>query len=330
MPILSCADRVGKADGRDDLFQESIYLLDESYTVVGLRRATEPDAPTPCIGDRFFDSFPASRAELGALARMQASVSEESFLMRAGGRPVLMLCRFFARTRLLVAIVPQGDVRTCLERPAAFADLLETLYVRLSGEACVPGEPLDGDSYALLSKWLSRIHLPLFFEGYQAGRLDTEVATVAARLSYLALLCGCRLDYDLTGIGYEPFDADDLDLLIGTAFAVFLMAHRITQDRSVMILSDRLYTDGPILYALLDCDTTIDALSEIEVLRRDAVARDDLFNVSLHSNTAFPLRLQFSFCNKEISVQGVKPSKPGYHDLKPMWPCYDVDESALQ
>lgn len=310
MPILSYADRVGIADGRDDHFQESIYLLNEDFTIIGRRTAIEPDALAPCIGDHFFTHFPASREELATLTRMQSWISEDSLLMRAGGHPVLMLCQFFARTRLLVAIVPQGEVQTCLEKPAAFADVLEEWHVQLSGESRVSGEPLDEHGYALLSKWLSRIHLPLFFEEHQSGRFDTKVATVAARLSHLAVLCGCHLDYDLTGFGYEPFNAEDLDLLIGAAFSVFLMAHRTTKERSIVIFSDHLYTEGPVLFALLNCDVPIDALSEIEVLHREATARNDLFNVSLHPNTAFPLHVQFSFCNKELSEQGTKQPEP--------------------
>lgn len=327
MPILSYADRIGSADGRSDRFEESIYLLDEDLTVVGLREADAPDAKAPRIGDLFFTRFPASCEELGALDRMKASISEDSLLMRAGGRPVLILFQFFARTRLLVAVVPQGDVKSCLEAPAAFADVLEAWHVQLSGESRVSGEPLDEQSYALLSKWIARIHLPLFLEKHESGNFDTEVATVAARLSHMAVLCGCRLDYDLTGFGYEPFDTTDLDLLTGTAFCVFLLAHRITKDRAVALEGSRHAHEGPILHAHLACDTVECALPEIEQLQSKAPERDDLFAVLWNPKSVLPLQLEFSFCNKEISAQNVKQRDEEKHLL----PCFTtVDEKILK
>lgn len=306
MPVLSFADAVGLVDGREEVFHESIYLLNEDYTVVGRRLTSEPDARAPAIGDHFFDHFKANREERAALRRMLSSISGDSFLMRAGRRPVLLLCSFFARTRLLVAIVPEGEIRACLEASAAYADVLEEMHVQLSAESRVSGEPLDGDAYAVLCEWLSRVHIPLFFEGHQSNRSDAEIATVATRLSHLAVLCGCRLDYDLSGFGYEPLRVEDFDLLVGAAFAVFLMTHRVSQDRSVLIEGKRIYGEGPVLHVRLHCDASVETLSEIEVLSREAVARDDLFAAYHCQNSFFPLELQFSFCNKELSAQDIK------------------------
>ena len=325
MPILFCADSVGLADGREEVFYESVYLLNEDYTVVGQRLASNLNAGMPAIGECFFDYFKASPEERGTLRRMLSSISCDSLLIRAGKRPVLFLCSFFARTHLLVAVVPEGDARACLEAPAGYADLLEEMHVQLSAEARVPGEALEGDRYALLCEWLSRVHIPLFFEGYQGNRADADIAAVATRLSHLAVLCGCRLDYDLSGFGYEPLHANDFDLLVGAGFAVFLMAHRIGRERSVMLLSDRFYTDGPVLTALLDCDAPIGALSEIEALSRGAAARDDLFNVSLHPNTAFPLHLQFSICNKELSAQNIKTNRAFEQEGRSVLVCSTID-----
>lgn len=306
MLILSCADSVGLADGRAEVFHESVYLLNEDYTVVGRREASKPSAPTLSIGDRFFDCFKASPEERAALGRMLSSISCDSFLMRAGRRPVLFLCQFFARTRLLVAIVPEGEIRACFDAPAAYADVLEALHVQLSAGARVSGEPLDEDRYALLCEWLSRVHIPLFFEGYQSDRIDADITTVATRLSHLALLCGCRLDYDLSGFGYTPLNIKDFDLLVGAAFAVFLMTHRVGREQTVVVNGGRIFGTGPVLHARLNCDASIEALSEIEVLSREAVTRDNLFAAYRCQSSDFPLHLEFSFCNKELSAQGIK------------------------
>lgn len=311
MPVLSfasyaCAERIGVTDGRERHLEESIYLLNEEYTIVGVCKADGLNASAPTIGDRFFDHFMASPEERTMLRHMRSSISCDSLLIRAGGRPVLMLCRFFARTRLLVAIVPEGEVRACFEAPARYADVLEVLHVQLSAQARVPGEVLDGDGYALLCEWLSRVHIPLFFEGYQSNRADADIATVATRLSHLALLCGCRMEYDLSGFGYEPLRVEDFDLMIGTAFAMLLMAHRVSQDRSVLVRGKYVYGEGPVLQVCLNCDASSEAFSEIEVLNREAVTRDDLFAAYHCQSSYFPLKLEFSFRNKELSAQDVK------------------------
>lgn len=259
------------------------------------------------------------------LRRMLSSIGGDSLLMRAGRRPVLMLSGFFARTRLLVAIVPEGEVRACLEAPGAFADVLEAWHVQLSGEARVFGDALDEERYAQLFEWISRVHLPLLFEGYQSGKADAKIAAVATRLSHLARLCGCCLDYDLSGFDYQPFDSNGFDLLIGTAFAVFLMAHRASQDRSVLVRGERLFGDGPVLHALLRCEAAPSTLPEIEVLCREAQVRDDLFEVYQHPNGTYPLHLQFSICNKELSAQDIKVKRAFRQDGHPMLTCSTVD-----
>lgn len=332
MSVLSCADSVGLADGRAEVFHESVYLLNENDTVVGRRLASDLDASAPAIGDHFFDRFKASPEERAMLRRMLSSISCDSLLIRAGKRPVLFLCSFFARTHLLVAVVPEGEVRACFEAPASYADVLEEMHVQLSAEARVSGEALDGDRYALLCEWLSRVHIPLFFEGYQSNRADADVATVATRLSHLALLCGCRLDYDLSGFGYEPLRTDDFDLLVGAAFAVFLMTHRVSQDRSVLIEGKHIYGEGPVLQVHLNCDASTETLSEIEVLSREAVTRDDLFAAYRTQNSFFPLKLEFSFCNKELSAQDIKVKIlfDAGGDVVRVYSVTDEDIAALQ
>ena len=306
------ADRigVGLVDGRKDRFEESVYLLNEEFTVVGRRLASDPDARAPRIGDRFFDRFKASPMERAALRRMMASVSSDAFLMRAGGRPVLMLTGFFSRTRLLAAVVPEGEIRASLEAPGAFADVLEVWHVQLSAKARVSGDTLDEDRYALLFEWISRVHLPLFPEGNQGGRLDAEIRAIAARLACLSHLCGCRMEYDLSGFRYVPLHIDDLDLLIGTALAVFLMAHRVDRERSVLVRGERLFGDGPVLNVLLCCELPLSELSEIEVLRREVAARGGLFEVYQYESGAYSLHLQFSICNQELSAQDIKVKRP--------------------
>ena len=305
MSVYSYADCVGTFDGRAELFCESVYLLNEDYTVVGKREASTPDAPTPEIGDRFFDHFKASPEERAMLKRMSASISRDSLLIRAGGRPVMMLCQLFARTRLIVAVVLQGEIRACLEAPAAYADVLEQLHVQLSGEARVLGEPLDSYRYAVLCEWLQRVHIPFLFEGRQPRKADADVTTLTTRLSHLALLCGCLVEYDLSHFGYEPL-TDDFDLLTGTLLATLLMVHRVGKERSVLIDGGYLYGEGPVLRVLFDCDASIASLPELEVLRREAVTRDDLFAVYHAQNGSFPLALMFSFCSKELSAQDIK------------------------
>ena len=121
----------------------------------------------------------------------------------------------------------------------------------------------------------------------------------------MALLCGCRVEYDLSGFGHEPL-TDDFDLLIGTALATLLAVHRVGKARSALIRGSYLYGEGPVLEVLFDCDASVESLSEIEVLRREAVSRDDLF-VAYHApSDFFPLKLVFSFRGKELSAQDIK------------------------
>ena len=254
--------------------------------------------------------------------RLLCSANEESYLMRAGDRTVLILCSFFARTRLTVAVVPEGRIRQTLEICGALADILTALHLRLSPATLLCNISTDEstneetvrkmmeEAARILIPWLNRIQAPLFFDRRDCGNFDTTVAAIAYRTTHLALLCGCRFSYDFTGFGYGQMKVDDFNLLVGSAFAVFLTAYRTARERTVVMEGTRTYGIGPVIHALLDCGPSPGPFPELEPLCRLTGLRGELFDICPYPANPHWLDIGFSIQVGEISKQDIKNGLP--------------------
>ena len=297
-------------DGTNATFEESLYLLDERCRIIGVRAATSPKEPTAAIGEGFFTRFPISPEDRTCLSRMCSFTNESSLLLRAGGRPVLILCALFARTRMLIAIVPEGAVRDALDSPAAYSETLSALHVSLSLDLLRRRCPADEATYSRIAFWLSRVQGALFPAEGEFADFDTTVSSLRIRLSHLAPLCGCALSLELSHLGLSAIPLYDYTLLLGVALPLCLLTHRLAKNRTLCITAERTYDGTPILHAALEHTDPTAPLYELEQLQRELAWRGEDFTQSHSPEAPGRLYVRFGICPKELSKQDIKHPDP--------------------
>ncbi|MBQ9097954.1 MAG: hypothetical protein IJY50_00810 [Clostridia bacterium] len=307
MANLYYADRIGEIDGTKNKFPENLYLLDDSFHVLGVREATNPERPCLRQGDDFFAAFPLDPAEGNTLSRALRSLLGDSLLLEAGGRPVLIVTAFFARTRTLLAVVPEKELIPVLDCAAHWADILSEMHLQFSLNmlARKSKECCESD-YRTLTGWLQRIQSPVFAQTLTNQGAEGIIAAIAYRLGAVASLCGCRLSYDLKGLGYTMLPSDNMDLLTGLAFSVFMAIRRIARDQQAVIEADRIYTDDPMLYVIFHRIPDDSPVVELEGLIHRASTTGETLCMYDDPKGTDMCYIQFSFFPKELSAQGIK------------------------
>ena len=260
MLAFPSADRIGGIDGRDIAFCESLYLLNDRYQILGMRPADRLSGPTPAVGDLFFEHFPITQAELATLRRMTNGVNENSLLFFAGERPMLAVCAPYAASRMLLIAVPEGDLRTYLSRPAGYDGRLDS-HNRLtfSTTALSRNAPISANGGDRISRWVSHLHQPFFYDAILGREYDAEVAVLAVRIQELAKLCGCAVQYDLSDMSYHYPDLYTFEMVIPTLLAVLMAARRLSPHRSVEVRGWYDATVGTL------CATRFDAEAEASI-----------------------------------------------------------------
>ena len=310
MLFFPSADRVGACDGTDTAFPESLFLLDDKFNVLGMRRADNYTGPDVAQGDAFFARFCTSGMEMTALRRTMNCVNDTSLLMWAGNRPVLMICAFYGMTQTLLAVVPEGPVHQLLSYPAGYENQLGALLgttVTFSLTAMSRRHPPTPEGRNMICDWLKRVHMPFFYKEILDREYDAAVAVLGVRLMQLALLCGCRISFSFDNLSYEHKDLRNLELAIPTLLSVFLAARRFDPHQTIEILGwDHIGTTSTMCATSFNVGDPKDPLREFEPLRRLAQLHDRLFSV-VHDPER-PQHVQCSFLTHipDFSVQGIK------------------------
>lgn len=312
MSFHMLADLLGNTDHRAAPIHDSIYLLREDYRILSIRRSDHESIPVPQVGDDFFACYPADERELRTLESMKSYATRHSLLMRAGRRPVVILFAIFASTRLLVAIVPDAPLRRCLNAPAAYATLLQEFYLFLSPASANRQKPLDETGQRIIYPWVQRLYQALFCDRVHPLEQGAELLRAVLRLRYLSELCGCAVDYDLTGIAHVKKEQADLDRLISSVFALLLTVHAVSPERHVKLIAGTVYGSGPMAAAMFTCKQPIESLGALQHLAREARLRGERFEITRHPEDPDRVMVQFALCHKEISEQGIKHPLPDH------------------
>ena len=304
------ADLIGSADHRKDLLEESIYLLREDYKIIGMRRATHPTGPSANIGDLFFERFTADPKELRTLFGMTNFYNEHSLLMRAGNRPVIILLALYARTRLLVAVVPEGEARRALEHPAQHAELLAEDRLLCSPQSLQRKEALTEQDHRTVHAFVQRIHDPLFYDRIHHLEPKAPLLNAVMRLHRIAALCGCAVDFDLSGVEHVAEEQGAFDLLVGASLALLMAVHRTGADRHLTLTAGNVPGCGPMAGGVFSCTVPKSELCELQHLCQEAEARGERFEITTHPERPERVMVQFALRHKELSEQGIKRPLP--------------------
>ncbi len=306
--MFAYADRVGEMDSRLTRYRDHLFLLTRDGTVIGTRSGLA----APICGENFFTVFPAKREEVSELTSSLHRYVRSSLLLQGADGPYLFLRAFYGITGTLVAVIPSKETAELLRAPSRLSDLVEHLTLS-RGMLAADGAVME-DHYNALTDFVVPYHASLFGTIPTGGNWSELTTAIALRAMRIASLCGCRLDYDLGGLGHLPVIDHDLFALAGFLFSACLAARRATKEHSLRLLVSRDGAEGPVIHALLDLLDPADPLTELSELERAIYLRGgNLFAVH-HEKDPHLVDVRWPLCFRETSVQSAKQTPKTYYD----------------
>lgn len=294
---------IGDPDGRALPREGELYLLDGALRIIGgVTCGGEVQIGTP-----FFAQYPAEQSEREALERQLCEYARRSLLLLCGDTPALAIGALFLQTGLLPVVLPNGSVQQALRRPALFDGVPESLRVSRGGLARY-AEP-TGEQLEALGRWYRSVSHP-FFYGADATDGEAMLRVMSSRATHLVRLCGCRLEFDLTGLGMRPGDVFDLELYTGVLLAAMMATHRIGRERTLRMFARREYGLGPVMYLELHRTDVRDTLPELLPLVQMAQARGAILDCVCLPEDPERVEIRASISPVELSFQGVKEQNP--------------------
>ena len=325
------ADRVGIVDHSHQKFEEILYLLNEAYQVIAVRRATGATGPSPQCGDDLFAHYPITPKEKSCLDSACSLLNIRPLLFRAGNRPMMALFDFFPHAHLILIAVPERQLRKHFDRPATHANETEWLAafeVLLSPATMTRHQAITVEGYEQMHGWLAGIYNAFRYR-VDEREFDHLVASVAVRLSMQAKLCGLRLSLDLSDLSYELQDTHELSLILPHSFATMMAAKRLSKDGSVRMRATDELRCGPTIIADFHTAEPPERIPELEPVRALAMYRGDVFEYMVLPNDLCHVAIQYSLRPARISAQDIKHSLP-FEEKRPLsiWQEYPIGRTA--
>ena len=311
--MTTLSDTISSVPTTNKILHGSVFLITRDGTVLAAQQTT----PLLKIGDCLYRSLGVAEEEWQQLVSMKRALLPDSFLFMAGNRPLIAWCAFLARTDLLAIFAPEGEMRTLLSAPAAFADALSGYHILLSRGALARYLPADGALPPSACEWLAALQAPLFehslleapiyaADGTQQIRPRALVDLLGARAAAMASLLGVTLHADWQGIGAANLPFPDLEWVTACLAALFLTAREISPRSEVFLTLSREGPDGPVLEARFTRTSTADGMGALAYLAADALSRNELFERSVAPDDATKAFLRFSICRKELACLSLK------------------------
>lgn len=327
MSLPYLADRSGVVDYSDRKFEESLYLLDETYRVIGMRRATKATGPAPECGDAFFAHYPIAPKERSCLNSACSLLNLRPLLFRAGNRPMLALFECFPHTHMILIVVPERQLRRCFDRPATHASETQWLHAfqfLLSPATLTRHQPITPESYEMMHGWIAGIYNALHYR-VDEREFDHLVASIAVRLSLQAKLLGLRLSLDLSDLSYDLRDTHELALILPHALATMIAAKRLARDSTIHMQAEYVIGIGPTVMADFYTAEPQERIPELEPLRALAMQRGDTFDYMSPATDPCHVAVQFSLRPACISAQELKTDPPFENNLPvSIWTPYYI------
>ncbi len=291
---------IGEADGRDAPHTADLYLLSRTGRVIAQRTALDTDL----VGKHFFECFPAEAAERDTFdAEGTTGVAQTNLLLLCRNMPAL-LCRGACRqVGMLPVAVPVGKAAKVLSYPAVFGGVLRGLS--LSPAAARRHRPHEGEVFATGSRWYAPF-AKAFYAGHEYHSGELLFQTLAIRSTYLALLCGCRLEYDFrTAHAMYGFHADP-DTYTGILFCVLMAVQRMRAEQTVSIYLDRDNSAREFLHIRFYRDEQSDPVPELWEAERTAHLRGMTFHRISPMENPLEVQICASLTPTELEAQGLK------------------------
>ena len=196
-------------------------------------------------------------------------------------------------------------LRRILQSPRIVPDAMPQLLVssRSHGKTCrLPSNEETEAMYAYLTTLVAP-----FFCGAKKEISSQEMATeISLRTARCAALCGCFVEYDLTGMPFGMVPPPDTHALLAFLVSVCLFSRRVAKNHGFSLFVDKQGTEGLVINAIVEPAVRVETMPEFAVLSTTAQRKGALFAITSLPGQTKKLYIRQSLCRKELSLQGVK------------------------
>ncbi len=274
------------------------YLLNSEFCVIGAHTCEE-NAENAAVGTSFFDLFPARRAVREEIAAYVQSYPQTVLLTLCGRTPVVFVGMLAAHTGLVLALMPQGEVKSTLSFPAAFHHV--PACVSVSPSAQMRYKAHEEAVFAAACRWLLSVSAPFTYTKGADRALVPALSFCAARL---CTLLNVPFSYDFSGLPALHCEGLELDFAIGVMLAALAAARGAGAADGV-----RLYAameGAPTLYLEYVRTEIVETVSEFLPVLACAEARGVLLDVVCPREDPHCVQVRACFGIAELSAQGVR------------------------
>ena len=272
------------------------YLLNSALCIIEERTQNE-NGEDGAHGTSFFDLFPAKRVVQEEIAAYVRSYPQQMLLSLCSRTPVLFIGTLTAHTGLVLAAVPEGEVRSTLSFPAAFHRVPACVSVSPSAQMRYK---MHGEAaFAAAAQWLLGISAPFICP--KDAALVPTLSFCAQRLSRLL---NVPFPCDFSGLSALSCAGLDMELAISVMLAALMAARRESAEEGV-----RLYAameGAPTLYLEYVRAKCLAEVPEFLPLLVCAAARGAILDVVCPKQDPHRVQIRAAFGVVELSAQGIR------------------------
>ena len=298
------------------------YLLDGALCVISAKTGAE----NVDFGTSIFDLFPAARAVREEIVAYLHSYPQELLLTLCGRTPVVFVGTLYAQTGLVLAVLPEGEVKKTLSLPAAFHHV--PAHVCVSTSAQMRYKAHNEEAFCAAARWLSAVSAPFVLVQDAQRELSAWLSSCAQRLSALLQV---PLSCDFSGLPTLSFSGVQTEFAVGVILATLMAA----SGNGVRLCA--VWEGEPTLYLEYTRDDLSHTPRELEPLLGVAAARGAVLDVVSPKEAPHLVQLRACFGVVELSAQGVRErhrflegkspllEMPASHAIPPVFPELSFD-----
>ena len=271
------------------------YLLDGDFRIISAITGGENDENSSFL----FDLFPANRLLREEVDAYVRSYPHEVLLTLCSRTPVLFIGTLLAQAGLILAVVPEGEIKKTLSLPAAFHHV--PAQVCVSASAQMRYKAHGEEAFAAACRWLFDASAP--FLPFASGQrtLSALLSLSATRLSSLLRV---PLSCDFSGLPALSCEGCCTELAVGVILATLMAARRSSLQGEVQLLAVK--EEAPTLYLSFSRADTESKLDEFLPLLGITAVRAMALDVVSPKDRPDLVQVRAAIGVVELSAQGLR------------------------
>lgn len=272
-----------------------LYLLNTDFLTISAATGEE----NAQIGASFFELFPANRLLREELSAYVASYPSDVLLTLCGRAPVVFAGALAAQAGLVLAAVPEGEIKRTLGAPAAFHRV--PACVRVGTTAQMKYRAHDEADFSRAAQWLLSLSTSL------SCRAEAQILTrdrLLGCVTRLSALLDVPLSCDFSGVLDTSLAELNEGFAVGVVLAALMLARRVSPGAGVRLCA--VSESAPTLYLEICCESADDPFPELLPLFDRARARGAVLDAVRPKGNPHLLQLRACIGTVELSAEGLR------------------------